>query len=111
MTRKKGLHLSVDLLSKRFEGGEATIEDLDFLDSGQGLHLQYDGYLVRVCPDSPLSDQIPKELAESYPEGALLRIDFTPNESERFPQVLHLVGVIDSSRVCHQHTPSIGKWF
>ena len=53
------------------ESGEATIEDMDFLDCGRGLYLLYGGYLVKVGFDYSLSDQIPEELVGSYPKGTL----------------------------------------
>ena len=65
-----------------------TIEDLNFFDCGRGLHLHYGAYLIRVGLDSLLSDQMPEELAGSYPEGILLGIELhieLLEESEGFP--------------------------
>ena len=56
------------------EGDEATIEDLDFLDGGRGLNLQYDGYLIGICFNSSLSDQVPEKFVKSYPDGTLRRV-------------------------------------
>ena len=61
----------------------AAIEDPDFLDCGQGLHLQYGGYLVRVGLDSLLSGQISEELARKYSEVHFSGLDFTLNFCRR----------------------------
>ena len=74
---------------------------MDLLDSDRGLHLQYGEYPVEAGLDSPLIDQISKELA-SYSKSTLLRIELyiEISETESFPQILHIVGVIET---LHKH--------
>ena len=76
---------------------------MNFLNCGRGLHLQYDRYLVKVGLDSSLSNQIPEEFTISYLERTLLgakhHIELS-EESECFPQVLHVVGAIET---LHEH--------
>ena len=67
--------------------------------------------MVGVGLDSPLSDQIPEELARSYSEGILLgvelHIEFS-EESECFPQILHIAGVIEA---LNKHVIDIHLYF
>ena len=79
---EEGLALTSRSAEEAIEGDEATIEDLDFLDRGWGLHLQYGGYLVGVGLDSSLSDQIPKEFTGSYHESILLGVELHVELSE-----------------------------
>ena len=95
MARKKGLHLSVDLLRKQLRA-EATAEDLNILDGCWRLHFKYGEYLVGVSFNSLLSDQVSEKFTGSYPECALLRVKLhieLLKESKRFIQVLHVIGV------------------
>jgi len=85
--KEEGLALINRSAEETVEGGKVAIENMDFLDRGRELHLRYGGFLVRIGLDSSLSDQIPDEFAESYPEGTLLEVELhikLSKESECF---------------------------
>jgi len=64
-------------------------------------------YLVGVDFDSPLSNQIPEELAGSYSKGALLRIELHvvfSEESRCFLQIMYMVQALET---LHEHVVDI----
>ena len=54
--RKKELHLSVDLLRRKVEGGKMIVEDLNLLDGCWRLYFKCGRYLIKVSFNSSLTD-------------------------------------------------------
>jgi len=82
---------------------EASVKHLNLLNTCRELHIQDGGHLVRVGFDTPLSEQISRELSGGHSEGAFLGVKSDLILSEAIKCLAQMLQVVDTSEALHKH--------